>query len=74
MGIVQTTGFRKEFVAASTTWAITHNLDTSSPVVDVWVDVSGTMTKILPQSVVATSSSVVTITFSSATAGIAFVA
>lgn len=74
MGFVKVTGYRHTQDTASTTWTITHNLDTESPVVDCWIDESGTTTKILPQSVVATSPSVVTITFSSAKAGIAYVA
>jgi len=59
---------------ASTTWTITHGLATQTPVVDCWVDVSGTDTLIIPVDVVATSSSVVTITFSTPRAGRAMVA
>jgi len=59
---------------ASTSWVITHNLNTITPLVDVWVDIAGTTTKILPQTVAATSASVVTLTFSTAYAGEAVIA
>ena len=74
MSLAPVTGFKHDQTAANTTWVITHNLDTTAPIVDCWVDVSGTMTKILPLSVVATSNLVVTITFSTAYAGRAYVA
>lgn len=74
MTIATVTGHKHEQLVSSSTWAITHNLGTDAPVVDCWVDVAGTITKILPLSVTATSSTVVTITFSTAYAGEAFVA
>ena len=75
MGVESVAGqYRHDQSSSSTTWTITHSLGTSTPVVDCWVDVSGTMTKIIPLSVEATSDSVVTITFSSAYAGRALVA
>jgi len=67
-------GYKHVQSVASTTWVINHGLGTDAPAVDCWIDVSGTFTKILPLSVVATSSGVVTITFSSAQSGRAFVA
>ena len=64
--------------AASTTWTITHNLGAANSIaVDCWIDPSaGTNynTKIIPLSVVVTSATVVTITFSSALKGRAMVA
>lgn len=67
-------GFKHTQSVASTTWTINHGLGTETPIVDCWIDVSGTFTKILPLSVVATSSTTVTITFSSAQSGRAMVA
>jgi len=67
----QAESFRFEQTAANTTWTITHNLNSNAPVIDVWVDVSGDMTKILPLTVTATSVNVITLTFSTAYAGIA---
>lgn len=69
MGLSTFKGSYQETVSSSATWVITHNLDTDTPCVDCWYDDSGTWKKILPLSVVATSSNVVTITFTAATAG-----
>lgn len=65
--------FEHTQAAASTTWTITHSLGTLTPVVDCWVDIAGTDTKIMPDTVTATSTTVVTITFSTAYAGRALV-
>ncbi len=53
----------------STTWVITHNLNTTAPVVDCWVDDNGSLSKIIPLSVVATSSIICTINFTVAKSG-----
>lgn len=66
-------GYEHTQASASTTWTITHNLGLSEPVVDCWVDDGGSDTRILPASVVATDVNVVTITFTTAYAGRAFV-
>lgn len=58
---------------ADTTWGIDHMLDTTSPVVDCWVDVSGSKTKLLPLSVDVTDANTVVLTFTTATAGEALV-
>jgi len=50
---------------ASTTWVITHNLNTTVPTVDCWIG----GIKVIPQSVTATSALVCTITFPSAQTG-----
>lgn len=71
MSLSTITGHFHDQTVASTTWTITHNLGTDAPVVDCWVDIAGTITKIMPLTVVATSSAVVTITFSTAFAGTA---
>jgi len=67
-------GYKHTQVSSSTTWTITHSLGTSAPVVDCWINNGGVNTKIIPLNVVATSANVVTITFSSAQAGVAYVA
>jgi len=53
----------------STTWTINHNLGLSQPIVDVFVDDNGTITRILPASMVVTNSNTLTLTFTSALAG-----
>ncbi len=60
--------YQEEITVAATSWVISHNLNTDTPCVDVWVDDSG-WKKIQPLTVVATDSDTVTITFTSATAG-----
>lgn len=67
-------GYRFEQTVADTTWTITHNLGTQAPVIDIWVDVAGTMTKIIPQTVAGTSTTVATLTFTTPYAGVAYVA
>jgi len=73
MAIESFTAFEHTQAVASTTWTITHSLGTKTPVVDCWVDILGTDTKIMPDTVTATSTTVVTITFSTAYAGRALV-
>ena len=67
-------GYRHEQTTAAATWTITHNLNTDAPVVDVWIDIGGTYTKILPQQVSVIDKRTVSITFSSAQTGRAFIA
>lgn len=55
--------------SSSTAWTIIHNLNTPAVAIDVFVDVAGTLTKILPASVVADNDNQVTVTFSSAQFG-----
>jgi hypothetical protein len=62
-----------EQATASDTWTIVHNLNTDSPVVDCWVDVSGSKTKLLPLSVDVTDANTVVLTFTATTAGEALV-
>ncbi len=57
----------------ATVWTIVHNLNLTSPVVDCWVDVSGSMTKIIPSSVIVVDATTVQITFTTAYAGDAYV-
>lgn len=58
---------------ASATWTIVHGLDTTEIGVDVFVDVNGVLTKILPKNVQITDTKTVVITFSTAKTGEAFV-
>jgi hypothetical protein len=53
----------------SNTWTIEHNLNTLAPCVDFWIDVSGTMTKIIPLTVSVVDNKTLTATFTSAHAG-----
>jgi hypothetical protein len=55
-------------------WVIQHGLNTSAPIVDVWVsNGSGGMNKIIPASVKAITPTVCHVTFTVATAGVAYV-
>lgn len=53
----------------STTWVITHNLNTTAPVVDCWIDNGGNKEKIIPLTVNGTDANTCTITFSIARIG-----
>lgn len=61
----------------SATWVIEHNLygngSDGTPLVDVLIDVNGTMTKMIPLSVTKTNAGVLTLTFSTARSGLAVV-
>lgn len=50
---------------AATSWVITHNLNTTEPVVDCWIGGE----KVIPQTITATSALVCTITFPTAQVG-----
>jgi hypothetical protein len=69
--------YRYEQATASDTWVITHNIGNNGgqglPIVDVFVDINGSMTKIIPMNVAKTSANIVTLTFSTAYAGFAVV-
>lgn len=58
--------------SASSTWTIAHNLDLTAAAIDVYVDVSGTMTQILPANVTKTANQIV-VEFSSAQVGYAII-
>ena len=53
----------------STTWTITHNLNTTSVVTDTSINFGGNLEKILPLNVVLTDANTLTVTFSSAQTG-----
>lgn len=61
--------FNHEQTVSSATWTIAHNLTTSATAVDVYVDITGTLTKILPLSVEADTDDQITVTFSSPRVG-----
>jgi hypothetical protein len=65
--------FQFEQVGASTTWTITHNLNTTNPIVDCWIDDNGTEKRIFPTTIFGTSNLVCTLTFVTAVAGKALV-
>ena len=73
MSYDQTESYRHTQASASTSWVIAHNLGTSAPVVDVWVDEGGDTVKIMPLSVDVDSANQVTLTFSTAKSGEAIV-
>lgn len=52
----------------STTWNINHNLNNSSPIVSAVLDLGGTMTVVIPASVVVVDANNVTLTFTQAVA------
>lgn len=62
-----------EQTVAATDWNITHGLNTIAPVVDVYIDVEGKQTKILPASVEVVDLQNVKVTFSAPRAGVAAV-
>ena len=66
-----TAKYHHDQASANVTWNIAHNLQVLSPLVDVWVDVSGTDTRIMPETVVVSDNNNVVLTFSVATAGFA---
>lgn len=56
---------------ASSTWTINHNLHQAAPVVDIWIDLDGVSTYIIPQSVTAPNDNTAVVEFSIPRAGIA---
>lgn len=74
MAIREARKYTHEQATAATTWTITHNLGLDYPVVDCFVDNGGPLEKTIPYSMVITSPTVVTITWTSARAGMALVA
>jgi hypothetical protein len=70
--------YRHEQSTAATEWTIVHNLGTNGgqgvPVVDVFVNINGTLTKILPNMIEAPNYNTVVIEFDGgAFAGIAII-
>ena len=70
--------YRHDQASASDTWVIAHNLGHNGsagvPIVDTFIDDSGTLTKIMPDGVEMTDENTVTITFTQAYAGFAIIA
>lgn len=70
--IPKAVGYNHTQDTASSTWVVMHNLNLASgPVMDVMVDVSGTLTKIIPSSVTINSANQVTIGFTKPYSGVA---
>lgn len=67
-------GHRYEQTTPSTSWAIQHNLGTLAPIVDVWIDISGTIHKVMPADVSVVDENNITIAFSSSQVGVVFIA
>jgi hypothetical protein len=57
-----------DFPVAATSWVVNHNVP-GYPIVDVYVDISGTLTKIIPQAVTYNTTTQVTISFSTPFSG-----
>lgn len=57
----------------SSNWTVTHNLDTSQPAVDVWVEDNGITTAILPKQIQITNANTLNINFSIPMSGTAVV-
>lgn len=53
----------------ATEWTINHRLNTLAPVIDVWIDVDGVMTKILPLNITVTDANTTVVSFSSPRTG-----
>lgn len=64
--------YRHAQVAASSTWVIPHGLD-RYPMVDVFVDTSGSLRKMIPAQVQYTDANTCTVTFSTPQTGLATV-
>jgi len=61
--------FNHSQTGASASWAISHNLNSDTVVVDVFIDNGGNLEKILPANVEHTDDNTLTVTFSSAQTG-----
>jgi len=61
--------FFHEQSTPSDTWTVTHNLNVSSPCIDVWVTVDSVVRKIIPNGVRVINTNTVEITFTMAAAG-----
>jgi len=57
---------------AATTWVIEHRLY-DFPIIDVYTDIAGTLTKIVPASISHVSDTVANVTFQEARSGVALV-
>lgn len=69
MGYSVIRGYRHIQSVASDTWVINHNMGIDYPIVDVFYDNSGTLTKLVPLNVEFTDTNTVTLTFSNAITG-----
>lgn len=64
------TSYKHTQSSASDTWTVTHNLG-MYPAIDVLVDISGNLTKIIPMSVTYTNENECSIAFSTERSGVA---
>ena len=71
-GVIQSaTLFNHVQDVAAASWSIQHNLNTSAPVVDVWIELDGAKQKMLPLSVIAVDDNNCTVNFTVARSGAA---
>lgn len=62
-------GYDHDQASASTSWTVTHGLNTQDVAVDCIIDNGGNLEKAIPLTQVATSVNVVTVTWSAAQSG-----
>lgn len=75
MGIFAFSGqVHNETFTSSTTWTVTHNLNTSTPCVNAYIDNGGTFEQVVPLSITVTNANEVDVNFSAAQAGRVIVA
>lgn len=53
----------------STTWVVKHDLGTVNPMVNIWVDIDGQTTAMLPKNIRVNDVNSITVTFSTPHAG-----
>lgn len=54
----------------SLSWTVNHNLNTPAPVCDVFVDLDGVLTKILPKNISVSNNNTLVVSWSSPRSGI----
>jgi ribosomal protein L2 len=64
-------GYKHTQSTPATVWTINHNLGTQAPIVDVFYNDGGQMTKVLPSNIQVVNSNTVTLTFSTPISGTA---
>jgi len=72
--VLQQDGYEHIQSVSSNTWTINHNINTSVPIIDCWIDVLGISTKIIPLTQTIIDSNNVEITFTNSQVGTAFIA
>jgi hypothetical protein len=65
--------FVHEQQVASDTWTIQHNLGTRAPIVDTWIDLDGSVVKVMPESVAFSDVNTCVVYFNSPRTGTAII-